>query len=258
MHARADDRRDDGGREVAVADQTNARAGRADVGDQLLVARPIEHHDDEIVHLAVERPGNRLQVVGNRRVDVDRVLRGRRDDELLHVEIGRMEEPAAFGGGEHRDRAGRSRGAQVRALERIDGDVDLRRPKPCAAAGAPDVRQPDALADVEHRRLVALPLADDDAPVDRHAIELAPHRFDGGVIRPLAVAQAHGVGARDRGLLDDAEELEGEIRFHQRIHRGHARGRDPVTAVVDQREATVGCIGGRSQRVGRSVRYPST
>src|SRR5262249_40417800 len=41
VHAGADDRRRDAGREVAVANQADAGAGLADVVDQLLVPRPI-------------------------------------------------------------------------------------------------------------------------------------------------------------------------------------------------------------------------
>ena len=52
VDAGADDRRGDAGRQVAVADQPDARAGRADVRDQLLVPRPIEHDDDEILDAA--------------------------------------------------------------------------------------------------------------------------------------------------------------------------------------------------------------
>ena len=54
VDARPDHRRRDAGREIAVADQADARAGRADVRDQLLVARPVEHDDDEIVDVAAE------------------------------------------------------------------------------------------------------------------------------------------------------------------------------------------------------------
>ena len=178
----------------------------------------------------------RPQVVGHRRVEVDGILRGRRDDELLHVEIGRVEKPAALRGGEHRDGAWSARGAQVRALERVDGDVDLRRAEAGAPAGAPDVGQADALADVQHRRLVALTLTDDDAPVDRHAIELAPHRLDGGLIGPLAVAEPHRVRARDGGLLDDAEELEREIGFHAGIYPDapHSSAAQRSLRTVDQ------------------------
>ena len=71
VHAGADDRRRDAGRQIAVANQPDARAGRADVGDELLVARPVEHDDDEVVDLAAEAVGDRLQVVGDRRVEAD-------------------------------------------------------------------------------------------------------------------------------------------------------------------------------------------
>src|SRR5213076_2173350 len=69
-------RRDAGG-EVAVADQLDARAGLADVGDQLLVARAVEDDDDQVLDVAPERAGDRLQVLVDRRVDVDRPLRRR-------------------------------------------------------------------------------------------------------------------------------------------------------------------------------------
>ena len=49
----------DAGREVAVGDQPDARAGAADLLDQLLVARPVEHDDDEILHLPAEPLGDR-------------------------------------------------------------------------------------------------------------------------------------------------------------------------------------------------------
>ena len=41
--------------------------GLADVGDQLLVARAVEHDHHEVVHVAVERPRDGLQVVRDRR-----------------------------------------------------------------------------------------------------------------------------------------------------------------------------------------------
>ena len=63
--------RGDAGGEVAVADQPDARARLADLGDQALVARPVEHDDHEVVDLAVERLGDGLQVLLHGGVDVD-------------------------------------------------------------------------------------------------------------------------------------------------------------------------------------------
>ena len=62
VYAGAGDRRGDAGREIAVADQADARARLADVGDQLLVPRAVEHHDDQIVHAALQAAGDGLEV----------------------------------------------------------------------------------------------------------------------------------------------------------------------------------------------------
>ena len=79
-------------------------------------------------------------------------------DDLLHVDArARVEHRAALGDGDDRQRIGLPLRHQARAVDRVDGDVHLRR-----VAGA------DALAVVEHRRLVLLPLADDD-----HAVHVA-------------------------------------------------------------------------------------
>ena len=205
-----DDRRGDAGRQIAVADQANAGAGRADVVDELLVARPVEHDDDQILDAAAQTAGDGLQVLVHRRVEADVILRARTDDQLLHVEIGRVQQAAAVRRRQHGDRVRRTGRAQVGALERIDGDIDLRIVLRRRAA-AHRVRRADLLADVQHRRLVALAFADDDRAVDRHRVHDAAHRLDGHLVRSVPVALAHRVRAGDRRLLDDAQELEGEI-----------------------------------------------
>jgi hypothetical protein len=150
------------------------------------VARAVEDHDDQVVDAALESPRDRLEVVLDRRFEVDGALGGGSDDDLLHVAIGRVEQAAGLGGGEHGDGAGASGGAEVRALERVDRDVY--RLDGVMVLGA------DLFADEEHRRLVALALADDDRAVDRDRVEAAAHRFDGGAIAALAIAHSHGAG----------------------------------------------------------------
>ena len=49
----------------------------------------------------------------------------------------------------------------------------------------------ELLADVEHRRLVALAFADDDAAGDLHLVERFAHRLDGGAVGDVAFAAAH-------------------------------------------------------------------
>ena len=153
-----------------------------------------------------------------------RVLGGRADDQLLHVEVGRVQQPAL----RPRRRARRSRSAR-RWRRGWCPRADRRR---CRLGGAPGRRlgfaRPDLLADVEHRRLVALPFADDDGAVDRDAIELRRMASTADLIGACAVALPHRVRAGDRRLLDDAEEIEGEVGIHGFRSAPHqVRGRRP-------------------------------
>ena len=220
------------GREIAVANQPDAGSGGADVADQLLVPRSIQHDDHEVLDLTPETSGNRFKVVGRRRVQVDGVLRAWPDHQLLHVEIGRVQQSAAVRGREHGDGVRRTGRTQVRALERIDRDVHLRElvggavPVPIARMGHPDL-----LADVQHRRLVALALADHNRAVDRHAVHHPPHRLHGNLIGLVAVALAHRVRTRNGGLFDHAQEFEGKVRIHMTINSQVSSLKSQVSAV---------------------------
>ncbi len=48
-------------RDVAVADQVDARAGLAQLGDQVVVAVALEHDDRDLVHLDALRLGDALR-----------------------------------------------------------------------------------------------------------------------------------------------------------------------------------------------------
>ena len=48
------------------------------------------------------------------------------DRDLVHIDVGRVEQPALLGDREHRERVGPGLGADRRAFERIERDVDLR------------------------------------------------------------------------------------------------------------------------------------
>ncbi len=116
-------------------------------------------------------PGQRdvPDVVLDRRRDVDRAAAFAAGDDLLHVDArARVEHRAAAGDRDDRQRIGLALRHQARAVDRVDGHVDL---GPVARA--------DMLAVVEHRRLVLLPLADDDHAVHRHRVEEQPHGVDG-------------------------------------------------------------------------------
>ena len=130
----------------------------------------------------------------------------RADRDLVHIDVGRVEQRAAFRHRHGGDRARHVLGAQRRAFERIDRDVDLR----------PGFRA-DLLADEQHRRFVALALADHDRAVDRQLVELAPHGVDGGLVGGLLVAVAAQPRRRHRRAFGHAHDLERQDAFEQKL-----------------------------------------
>ena len=94
-------------------------------------------------------------------------------------------------------------GGEGGALERIEGDVDLG-----ALAGA------DLLADKEHRRLVALALADDDRAVDAQSVQGRAHGVDGGLVGGLLVAAPHQARGGEGRPFGHADDLEGQVAVH--------------------------------------------
>ena len=190
--------RGDRGRQVSVADQFDPGPRGADVPNQVAVALPLEHHDGQRADRAVEGAGDRLQVVLHRRIQVDFAAGGRTDHDLVHVDVGGVEQAPTLGGGKHRHRIRGAGGAQVRSLQGIDREID-RQISGSAAA--------DTLPDVEHRRLVPLPFADHDPAVDRHRRQRFAHRLDGNVVGMPAIAVAHRLRRRDGGRLGDGDEV---------------------------------------------------
>ena len=112
------------------------------------------------------------------------------DGDLVHVGVGRGEEAALLRHGEHGERVGAAGRADRGALQRVERDIEAG-----ALAGA------DRLADVEHRGLVPLALADHHGAGDIERVEAAPHGVDGGLVRGHLVAPADQPGRRaGRGL----------------------------------------------------------
>jgi hypothetical protein len=110
--------------------------------------------------------------------------------------------------------------AQVRALERIDRDVDPRRVGVVVEpAGA------DLLADVQHRRLVALAFADHHGAADVDGVEGAAHGLDRDVIGQLAIAAAHEPGRRQGRRLRDPNDFQGQVAIVHRLRLDHGRRR---------------------------------
>ena len=146
----------------------------------------------------------RPHVLGGRLADVDLAGGDRSDADLLHVRVRGVDEAARFGRGEDGDRPRLAVGDEVRALERVDRDVDGGRGVVLRAAPS------DALADVQHRRLVALALADDDAAGELDLVHRATHGLGRGGVGFVLLAAAHEPRRGDGRGLGDADHLERE------------------------------------------------
>ena len=119
------------------------------------------------------------------------------DDDLVHVGDVGVEERAALGRGENRDRAVAAFRGERRPVDRIDRDVHRR-----SVAGS------DVLADVEHRSFVLLAFADDDDAVDVDLAENAAHRVDGGLIDGVLVAAPDQLAGDDRRSFGRPEKFQ--------------------------------------------------
>ena len=150
--------------------------------------------------------------------DVDLAGDDRPDAQLLHVGVRGVGQAAGLRGGQHGDRTGLAVGHEVGALQRVDRDVDARHVGPLGTGA------PDPLADVQHRRLVALALADDDAAGELDLVHRPAHRFGGRGIGAVALAATHEPRRFDRGRLRDADHLERQQLFHG-VSAGSAVGR---------------------------------
>src|ERR1700730_14171395 len=136
------------------------------------------------------------------------------DGHLLHINVGRMQERAAIRYRHGRNRARHVLGAQRGALQRVDGDIDLR-------AGV----HSDLLADKQHRRLVALALADHDRAFDRQLVEFAPHRVQRSLVGRLLVAVTAQPRRRYRRALRHAHDFECENTLQHELRRNGNMGR---------------------------------
>jgi hypothetical protein len=71
-------------------------------------------------------------------------------------------------------------------------------------------RGANLFADIEHRRLVALALADHDGAVHVEFVERDAHRFHGGGVGSLFIAPADQFGGADRRGFGHADHFQDE------------------------------------------------
>ncbi len=113
--------------DIAVADQAERCARRPHLLDQLGVARPVEDADGDLADrhaLCASASALRLSA-GDASRSTRPFGKARADGDLVHIDGRHLEQTAALGDGEHRERVGQRLGAERGALDRIDGEIDL-------------------------------------------------------------------------------------------------------------------------------------
>ena len=185
----------------------------------VVVAGPLEDDDGDV---RTRRPSASAIRPSSRSGDTRMSTvpgRDRPDAQLVQVGVRGVDQAARLGRGEDRDGVGLPVGDEVRALERVDRDVDVGpgvAPAPCPA---------DLLADVEHRRLVALAFADDDRAGELDLVHRPAHGLDRGLVGAVVIPATHVARGCDGRGLGDADHLEREQLFHQVSNGGAQRAR---------------------------------
>ena len=174
------------------------------------VSVAVEDDDGEILHFLTLGLGHIVEVLGDRRVEADCPLRFGADRNLFHVHARTGVVHGAPGrDGDDGQRVAAAEGGQGRAVDRVDGDVGF-------GVGA----IADALAVVEHRRLVLFAFTDDDHAVHRHGSEHVAHGIDRGAVGPFLVTPTHPAGGGHRRRFGDSDQLECEVAVR---HDGSVR-----------------------------------
>ncbi len=175
--------------------------------DQLLVPLPLQNADHQVRHRAALGLGNRLfKFASGRRRQIHHAFRqAAAHRDFFHVDVRRVQEPARFGHGDHRQRIDAAMRADGRAFQRVERDVDLR---PAAR------RIADFFADIQHGRLVALAFADDYRAVDGQPVKRLAHGVDRCLVGGLLIAAPHPARRRQRRRFGDAHGFERKVALH--------------------------------------------
>ena len=161
-------------RKITVTDEPDSGPRLPYLGDQLAMPRPLEHDHDEFFNPKLKAVGHGAKILCHGGIQVAGVLRTRSDDQLLHIEIRRMEESSTFRRCEYGYGVRRIGRTEVRALKRVYSNVDSRK---LTTVGLSPGRMCDAnlLADVQHGSFVPFPFANNHSAVDGDAVERRPH-----------------------------------------------------------------------------------
>src|SRR5690625_3810154 len=205
VDVRAAHRRRQGSDDIAVAYELHTHSRFTYLADELCMAGTIENHHRQVLQPTVQAHRHRPQVRRGRPGEVNLAGCRRANYQLLHVGVGGLEEAAFLCQSDHRHRVVDHAGGDAGSLYGVDGDVH--RPVPLAAQSHP-------LAYVEHGRLVAFALANDDLTVDVQLVQHLPHRVSARLVDQVRVALSRHAAGRYGGLLGDADGAHDQRPLH--------------------------------------------
>jgi hypothetical protein len=213
MGARAVKSAGDGGADIAVADGLDPGTGSTDLSNQTLVACPVHADDDQLVDPEPQALRQDLQVFSGGVADVNLALGRRGSRQLVHVEVGSVEQAPSLAGGQNGHGTVLGVGAEIGSLAGIDGKIHTG-----AHAAA------DLLTDVQHRRLVTLSLADDDPTLHGDLPHAQTHGLDSRLVSLVLFTVAGEMGRSDGSLLNDFEQFLDDGAIHGKRAREKASG----------------------------------
>ena len=188
---------------IAIGDGLDASTGGTDLSDQVLVTCAIHHHDIQLVGGETEAFAKDIDIFSCRFADVHLALGSWRSSQLLHVEVGGVEQTTTVGSCENSHGTALVKSTKVGAFARVNGEINAR-----ASAGT------DLLSDVKHRGFITFPLTNHDAALHLDLIHALTHGIDGQCIRFILQTFAGERGGSDGGLLDDLENFLNEGLIH--------------------------------------------
>ena len=221
--------------DVSIADHPQRRTARANLFDDFLVARAVEHHHDHVLDAFVHRARHDRECFSNGCVEVERVAallsvlnHARSIGQLRHVERGHIAERDFHAflrtrGRNATDRVWRAFGNIRRSVDRIDRDIELG----CA-------REPGAelLAFKNSGGVVFDSFADHHFTADVHQIEHAAHGIARRCVGGFLVAAPEPAQRIEGGRFGRAHEIELNdpldvviIYFRQPMHDGRSFSR---------------------------------
>ena len=167
------------------------------------MAAAVHDHDDQISDCNAEALAEDIDVLSGALADVNLAFSGRGRCQLLHVEVGSVEQTTGLGGSKHSHRAALAVGTEIGSLTGINSEIN-------SGAGT----TANFLTDVEHRSFVPLTFTDHDAALHIDLAHALAHGLDGSGVCFILETFTGELSGCDGGLLDDLEYFLNERAIH--------------------------------------------